>query len=235
MGTSSDYGGGSGGAWRPFKVAATNYAKRGGNTNARRVVARHVAALGGVGGATRSAATGIGGAQRFAGLLSGIARDGLTQALRDAGLGDLVDRDRFEVVRALVDAIAGAGGDLEGQAARAAALDVIDELFAEGEDYTDLSALTLDADGVLAALEAFISYFIYNRMLPMIDERLTRFADPQRAEQLDGDLRQLIRAQVQIRLRDVDPLAIDWGSGEGRQLIDGLVRAAYRALEDMDE
>lgn len=235
MGTSSDYGGGSGGAWRPFKTAATSYAKRGGDSRGRRVAARHVAALGGVGGATRSAPTAVAGAQRFAGLLSDIARAGLSEALREVGLDDLVGRNRFDIVRALVDLIAGAGSNLEGQAARAAVLDVIDELFAEGEDYADLAALTLDADGLIAALEAYIAYFIYNRMLPMIDERLTRFADPRRAEQLDGDLKQLIRAQVRIRLRDTDVLAVDWRGDDGRRLVDGLIRDAYRALEELEE
>jgi hypothetical protein len=235
MGTSSDYSGGKGGAWTPFKIAATNYAKRGGDSLGRRVVSRHVAALGGAGGATASARSGVAGAQRVAGFLADVARDGLTAALRDAGLADLVGRSRFDIVRALVDLLAGSGSDLEDQAARAAALDVIDELFEERTDYDELAEITLDGDGVVAALEAFIAYYVYNRLLPQIDERLTRFADPARAEQLDGDLKQLIRAEVRIRLRDVDPLAFDWTSAEAHRLVEGLIRDAYRALEDLEE
>jgi hypothetical protein len=235
MGTSSDYGGGSGGAWTPFKIAATNYAKHGGGARAARVLARHVATLGGAGGATRSARTGIAGAANFAGLLAGIARDGLDAALREVGLGELVGRGRFDVVRALVDLIAGAGSDLEGQAARSAALDVIDELFGDAEDYDELAALDLDADGVIRALEAFIAYFIYNRLLPQIDERLTRYADPARAEQLDRDLRQLIRAHVRIRLRDADPMSVDWSGDEGRNIIESALRSVYGVLEDLEE
>src|SRR5204863_143582 len=78
----------------------------------------------------------------------------------------------------------------------------------------ELAELTLDADGLVRALEAFIAFYIYNRLLPQIDERLTRYADAAHAERLDGDLRQLIRAQVRIRLRDVDPLAVDWSGAE---------------------
>src|SRR5205085_1617176 len=89
---------------------------------------------------------------------------------RPAELTALLGRGRFDVVRALVDLIAGAGSDLEGQAARAAALDVIDELFGDAENYDELAALDLDAEGVLRALEAFIAYFIYNRLLVQIDE-----------------------------------------------------------------
>ncbi len=235
MGTSSDYDGGTGGAWTPFKIAATNYAKHGGRVRAARVVARHVATLGGAGGATRSARTGIAGAAVFASLLAGVARHGLTAALRDAGLDDLVGRGRFEVVRALVDLIPGAGSDLEGQAARAAALDVIDELFGDVEDYDELAALDLDASGVLRTLEAFLAYFIYNRLLPQIDERLTRYADPARAEQRDRDLRQLIRALVQISLRDSDPMTVDWTALEGRAIIESALRSVYGVLEDLEE
>jgi hypothetical protein len=235
MGTSSDYGGGRGGAWTPFKIAATNYAKHGGRGNGARVVARHVATLGGAAGATRSARAGIAGAANFAGLLAGIARNGLTPTLREAGLGDLVGRDRFDVVQALIDLVAGAGSDLEEQAAREAALDVIDELFADAADYDELAALTLDADGLVRALEAFLAYYIYNRLRQQIDERLTRHADPARAEQLDGDLRQLIRAQVRIRLREVDPLTVDWSDSEGRVIIESALRSAYGVLEDLEE
>jgi hypothetical protein len=235
MGTSSDYGGGKGGAWTPFKIAATNYAKHGGRGRGERVVARHVAALGGAAGATRSARAGIAGAANFASLLAGMARNGLTPTLRDLGLGHLVGRDRFDIVQALVDVVAGAGSDLEGQAAREAALDVIDELFADAADYDELAALTLDADGLVRTLEAFIAYYIYNRLRQQIDERLTRYADPARAEQLDGDLRQLIRAQVRIRFRDVDPLAADWTGDEGRGLIESALRSVYGVLEDIEE
>lgn len=156
-------------------------------------------------------------------------------ALREAGLGGLVGRDRFDIVQALVDLVAGAGSDLEGQAAREAALDVIDELFADAADYDELAALTLDADGLVRALEAFLAYYIYNRLRQQIDERLTRYAEPARAEQLDGDLRQLIRAQVRIRFRDVDPLVVDWAGAEGRGLIESALRSVYGVLEALEE
>jgi hypothetical protein len=52
---------------------------------------------------------------------------------------------------------------------------------------------------------------------------------------LDNDLRQLIRAQVRIRLRDVDALAVDWSSAEGRRLVEGLVASVYGILEALDE
>lgn len=235
MGTSSDYRGGRGGAWKSFKIAATRYAKYGGGSRAARVVARHVATLGGVDGATRTARAGIAGAARLAGLLAGIGRDGLTATLRYLGLADLVGHGRFDVVRELVDLIAGAGTDLEGQAARGAALDVIDELFADATDYEELADITLSADGLVRALETFIAYYIYNRLLPQIDERLTRYADAARAERLDGDLRELIRAHVRIALRDFDPFAVDWSGAAGRGIIESALRSVYGVLEDLEE
>lgn len=56
MGTSTDRTGGTGGAWTPLKYAATTYMNaadsgRRSPTAARRVLARHVAVLGGAAGA----------------------------------------------------------------------------------------------------------------------------------------------------------------------------------------
>jgi len=112
MGTSSDHSGGSGGPWTPFKRAATSYAKHGGADRAGRMLARHVATLGGAAAAAASARTGTTAAQRLGGLLAGVATEGLTPTLERFGLADQVGRDRFEVLDALITYIAGSGSDL---------------------------------------------------------------------------------------------------------------------------
>jgi len=48
-------------------------------------------------------------------------------------------------------------------------------------------------------------------------------------------LKQLIRAEVTIGLRDIDPLTFDWGGADGRRLVEGLMRDTYRALEDLEQ
>jgi hypothetical protein len=229
MGTSSDHSGGSGGPWTPFKRAATSYAKHGGADRAGRMLARHVATLGGAAAAAASARTGTTAAQRLGGLLAGVATEGLTPTLERFGLADQVGRDRFEVLDALITYIAGSGSDLEAQAARNAACDILDELFPEGVDYDDLTAVVIDAAALELMLTLFLAAYIYNRV-PIIAERLTRLGDRHAAERADGELRDYIRAYVDLQLGD-DPLAIDWTGAEGRLVIEQAIQAVYALLE----
>jgi len=229
MGTSSDYTGGSGGAWTPFKRAATAYAKHGGGERAGRLLARHVATLGGAALAAASARTGTTAGQRLGGLLAGVATEGLTPTLERLGLADQIGRDRFEVLDALITYIAGSGGDLEAQAARDAACDILDELFPEGAGYDDLAGVSVDAADLERLLALFLAAYVYNRV-PIIAERLSRLGDPQAAARADGELRDYIRAYIDLQLGD-EPLAIDWSGAEGRQVVERAVQAVYALLE----
>lgn len=230
MGTSSDYGGGKGGAWTPFKHAASQYARYGGEERARRVLARHVATLGGVAGAVASARAGITAAQRLAGLFSVVGSAGLDATLHAYALSAMVGRDRFEVLEALIDLVSPAGSDLEGQAARSAACDVIDEVFDDAENYDELASLQLDADGVRHALELFLTAYVYNRALPVIEPRLAKL-DPAEAERRDQELRGFIGAIVRLRLADLDPFSVSWEAAEGHALIEGILTDTYEQLE----
>jgi hypothetical protein len=230
VGTSGDYGGGKGGAWTPFKHAASNYARYGGAARGRRVLARHVGTLGGAAGGVGSAAAGITAAQRLAGLISGVGTVGLDATLQTYALGAVVGRDRFEVLEALIDLVAPSGADLEGQAARSAACDIIDEVFGDAESYDELSDVQLDADAVRHALELFLSAYVYNRALPVIEQRLIKLG-PAEAERRDRELREFIRAVVRLRLANVDPFSVAWESAEGRSLIEGILRDAYTQME----
>ena len=92
MGTSTDRRGGSGGAWTPLKRAATSFmnaadAGRGTGLAGQRLLARHVAVLGGVADAVAGARAGRTGAQRLGSMLSGIASNGLATTLSEQDLG----------------------------------------------------------------------------------------------------------------------------------------------------
>jgi hypothetical protein len=184
MGTSTDRGGGSGGAWTPLKRAATSFMNaadggRGTSFAGRRLLARHVPVLGGAAGAVAGARAGRAGAQRLGSLLSRIADDGLATALTRQGLADLVGGDRFTVLDALANLIAGDGADLDAQAARDATFDVLAELFPDADSWADLDAVRVDADEVARLLELFLSRYIYNR-IPVIAERLPGSPTPRR-------------------------------------------------------
>src|SRR6266545_2160884 len=145
MGTSTDRTEGRGGPWTPLKYAATSYVRGLGAASdrdrARRVLARHVPVLGGAASAASSARAGRGGLQRLGALLAGIEDHGLGPTLVDLGLAPLVGLSRFDVLDELVTLIAGDGDDLDSQAARDAACDVLDELFQGADTWEHLEAM----------------------------------------------------------------------------------------------
>ncbi|MFY1574209.1 hypothetical protein ACN26Z_04885 [Verrucosispora sp. WMMD703] len=238
MGTSADRTPGSGGAWTPLKYATASYVRGLGSGDVRqrdralRVLARHVPVLGGAGAAAGSASAGRAGMQRLGGLLAGMGGPGLAPTLEALGLAELVGRDRFDVLDGLVTLLAGDGDDLDSQAARDAACDVLDEVFADADTWQDLAAATVTRDDMQAMLEMFLARYIYNRM-PVIAERLGRLADQQAARQADADMRQLITDLVALRLPE-DPFTIDWAGSQGRQIADDTIGAVYETLEALD-
>jgi len=233
VGTSADRTGGTGGAWTPLKYAATSFMHaadtgRGSSTAARRVLARHVAVLGGAAGAVAGARAGRISAQRLGSVLSGIATGGLGAALAGQGLGDLVGVDRLTVLDALASLVAGDGADIDGQAARDATFDVLAELFPDADSWADLDAVQVDAGGLRHLLELFLARFVYNR-IPVIAERLARLTDPAKAQRAEEDLQRMVESFVHLQLPR-DALQVDWSGAEGRKVIDDSLRAVYDAL-----
>lgn len=229
MGTSKSNSGGSGGAWTDYKRNASYFAKYGGEDRAAKALAGFIAALGGVAAAVAAAGPGAAVGQSLGQLLAGsTGPTGVAGGLESIGLAHLVGQDKFTVLSGLLDAFAGSGGDLEAQAARQALLDVLDELLPEDGD---LEALVLDENAVSEALLQYIAALIYNRAIPIIDERLTKLENQPLAEQRDKELRDLIVALVQLRASATQPLNIDWSGPQGRQFIDGILKAVYQELE----
>jgi hypothetical protein len=229
VGTSKGNSGGTGGAWTDYKRNASYFAKYGGTERAAKALAGFVAALGGVAGAVAAAGPGARTGQSLGQLLVGsTGPTGVAAGLEAVGLGRLVGEDKYTVLSGLLDAFAGSGSDLEAQAARAALLDVLDELL---PDDGDLEAVVLDEMAVTEALLRYIAALIYNRAIPIIDERLTKLENQTLAQQRDKELRDYIVALVRLRAQAAQPLDIDWQGQEGRDFIDGILRAVYEELE----
>lgn len=241
MGTSTDRTAGSGGAWTPLKHATASYVRGltsgspSTGTYARRVLARHVPVLGGAGGAAGGARAGRSGIQRLGALLAGVGGTGLENTLTSLGLATLVGRTRFDVLDELITFIAGDGNDLDSQAARDAACDVLDEVFGDADTWTELTdtaEMTVSRENLPALLETFLVQYVYNRV-PVIAERLSRITDPHAVRQADEEMRQIIQVLVSLRIPD-DPYTVDWAGPEGRQIAEDTVRMTYEALQGLD-
>lgn len=229
-------GGGRSAEWTRLRRAGTDFGKQGGPDLAGRVLARLIQALGGATAATAAAVAGAGvpSAQRIGVVGSGLAGPGLTPTLESLGLRRLVGGSRFDVVEGLVDEIAGSGDALEEQAARTAALDVLNEVFGDAETYEQLEETTVDQDGVLAILESFAAAYIYARLAPALDERLNKLGDPKLVRRREREMREYTRATVQLELEGVDASQLDWSGSQGKQLLESSIRAVFEQLEALD-
>lgn len=236
MGTSADRSSGSGGAWTPLKHAANSYVRGIGTASssdrARRVLARHVPLLGGVGGATSSAHAGSTGIQRLGELLSGLGSAGLDQALESMGLGSLVGQDRFAILDELVTFIAGDGDDLDSQAARDAACDVLDEMFADADTWAELAETTVTAEQLISMLEQFLTLYVYNRVA-VVAERLSRLTNPTAARQADQEMRQIIGDFVALHMPP-HPFSVDWSGPDGKAIAENAIASVYIALDGLE-
>ena len=234
MGTSSDRGAGTGGAWTPLKHAATSYARaasRGATSpaSARRVLSLYPAVLGGAGAAAASAQTGRRGISGLGGFLAGVGISGLGTTLDRLGFGELVGKDRFDVLDAIVTAFTGAGSDVESQAARDALCDVLDELFGDATTWEEISSVPVTAETLQELLALFLSHYIYNR-LPVLPERLARTMSPENAKLADADALRLIAGLVEFHM-PTDPLTFDWTGPAGRDFAAQTLSDAYDVLE----
>lgn len=232
MGTSASNSGGSGGAWTDFKRDSSLFARYGGPERAAAAVRGYVAAAGGSVAAVAAAGAGIRTGQSLGRFLSAsTGPTGVAGGLDAVGLGHLVGEDRYTVLSELLDAFAGSGSDLEAQAARDALLDVLDEILPDDET-APFESLRLDEAAVVEALHRYVAALVYNRAIPIIDERLTRLQDPTLAQERDNELREYIDAVVRLRTRNLSPLDIEWSDAPGRALVDSVLRAVYEQLEE---
>ena len=234
MGTSKDAAGGSGRNWENLRRNATRYATTGDRRYARHALRHHVATLGGAGAAAGGAAAGRSAAQRLAAFASGVAATNLDEALRRIDLGRLVGRDRFEVIDELAAYLAGDAGDTETAAVRDAVLDALAELFGpDATEYEDLEATSPTADDVRDLLVLMLTSLVFNRAAPVIEERLMHALrdNPDQVEQLEADIRAIIRDTITLGLGDADPLEVDWLGDQGGTILGQALSDAYEILE----
>ena len=234
MGTSASNSGGTGGAWTDFKRDASTFARYGGANRAAKALAGYVAAAGGAAATTGSAGPAIRTGQSLAAFLTGsTGPTGVAGGLETVGLGHLVGANRYAILSELLDRFAGSGNDLEAQAARNALLDVLDEVLPEDEGQP-LDEVRLDEAAVIELLQRYLAALIYNRAIPVIDERLTRLQNPQLARERDQELRGYIVALVRLRTQGKSSLELDWQGAEGHDFIESMVRAVYEQLEGLE-
>lgn len=219
--------------WRAARGAFRRYVTGGGDRGGLGRAARaYVRAKGGPRRAARAATGGRTATARLAGFLADVARHGVEEAARRAGLASLLGRDSETVFAGIIDSIAPAGATAEEAAARAAVSDALWRVYDQLSLADDIHKLdSMDAQSVAGAIEAAIVAYIYNRWLQEVGIRLEeRALTAAQAVRLERDVKDYTRESVRMELENIDVLAVDWRRGEGRQFVERKYTEAYNVF-----
>jgi hypothetical protein len=246
MGTSKGYKMPSGGNWEPLKREATDFVKHdgAGSVAAKALLRDYVKVRstssgsggsatggGGIGGGlgggsgrggrARSFSAGVATAQRLGGFISRVGEVGLAEALKEAGLGDLVGKSAAEVSAALLDNLAGPASTLDQAAAREALVLFNDELLAQTETFEDVEQALgkiMDEGGLFGILLHFFGHYIYQCFCTDFYERFVMKVGSSRASSSLKSIRDYIQHAIKGKLAGTDVKRFSWSGRDGRRL-----------------
>lgn len=242
MGTSKGYQAPTSPQWRQVKSEVTRVSGSGSVPDAKghNILSGFIRANGGSGGMSGGGGTGTGGGaarragQRLARFAGAVASVGLTRALEDAGLGDLVGKSAGEIAFSLLDALCGDGSTLEEVDARKAMSDINSKLLEGVITYQDVvhaleQRLRLETLGPL--LLQFFGYYLYHGFCRVFFERVTRKHGQEKAASFLGNIRNFIESMLRNRTYGRDLTNIAWAGQEGDAIAKDILKTTLEVFE----
>jgi hypothetical protein len=239
MGTSTDYSAPP--AWGPLKADITRAANhaltpaRAGELLRDHIAtnggAEQIASRGGLLGAGRSSRS---VARSLGGFISQVANLGLTEALRQNGLQELVGKSPTEILLGIVSLCGGTNGSIDAVDARTAASKVMDELCEHAETADDVEkVLKAHADGTELAdlLMKYFGYYLYEQFCRLFFAQLVKKHGEQRAESFLGDILDFIRSALRNRVLGLDVARIRWFDSEGDHISAQIMQQTLEVFE----
>jgi hypothetical protein len=246
MGTSKGYGMPTGGAWTPLKNEASRFAKEvGGGSGVSvgvspgRLVGNYIAALGGSGdisrgrGGSSGASVGRTGqsairtGRALGGFFSGVASQGLSEALKAIGLSHLIGQSAAEVAGGLLDAFAGPASTLDDQAVRTALSDLYSEILESAETSDDVEKILSDIvnkEGVAKILANFFGKYLYRLFITSFYETWQKKVGAAQAKQKLREIKDYISSHLKNKFADDNATKIDWAGAEGQRITQRIMK-----------
>jgi len=140
--------------------------------------------------------------QRLGGFLSRVSDIGLTEALREFGLSDLIGKSAEEVTNGLTDAFTDAASSLDDEAARVALHQLYEELLETSETFEDAEtafAQTVDEPGIIKTIANFFGKYIYRIFCRDFYEGWQKKAGAEQARQKLDDVKGYIFSSIKTR------------------------------------
>jgi hypothetical protein len=240
MGTSKSYEAPP--SWGPLKALVTRVAGEGSLTPQRgaEVLNEYVAQSGGArGGSQGGGPLGRSGAAQntaraLAGFVSLVSRDGLDEALRQSGLGELVGRPVTEIILGLVDHCGGPGSAIDQVDAKNATSRLLHEILDDAPDPAAVDTVMKElAQGarLVELLETFFGYCLYEEFCRVFFERLVKRHGDDRARSFLGEILDFILSALANHVLGLDVTGIDWFGDEGRRIADNIMEQTLGVFE----
>lgn len=241
MGTSKGYSAPTTPPWRNLKANVTRLANEGllAPGSAKNILGEYIKTNGGARRIAQGGGT-IGGgrvaqkvARKVGGFFSSVSSLGFAEALRQAGLGELVGKPVREIIFSLIDYLGGPSNTLDEVDARNALSRVSDELLEEATDFESMEKIleeTSKEDKLSNFLIRFFGYYLYEQFCRVFYERLVaRHGEPKAESFLDGIL-DYIRSALHLKTLDQDITKIDWAGTQGQQLADDILQTTFEVF-----
>ena len=216
------------------KKSLSRYVNGDSGYSVRNASKSYVRSLGGSIKATRSSSSGKKVALAFGGFLGNVAKNGISQTLRDLGLSDLLGEPAGVVFAGIVDAIAPSGASNEEADARQAIIDALDLLYDKYElADDDINKLdSLSESDVREAILNSIKAYIYERWLQELSLCIEKNSlTPGEATRKETEIKEHVNSAVDFDFEDRDVLNMEFTKGGGKNLIENIFQEAYQTLE----
>ena len=173
-------------------------------------------------------------ARSFAGFLSQVRDVGLTEALRQNGLQDLIGRPASELLLGIVNRCGGTNGSIDAADARSALARLMDKLLEQAESPQEVEAiLSENANGTALAdlLMNFFGYYVYEQFCRVFFEHLVKKHGEQSAESFLGDILEFIHAALRNHTVGMDVAAIEWFGAEGEKITSSIMQLTLEVFQ----
>lgn len=218
--------------WRNAKSQISKLIK-GTSGNTGGAVSSYVSALGGARKAAGTAYSGKSTTAKLGGLLSRVSSSGFRSTLDHYNI-DYHERNIEEVLSDLVNKLAPSPDTKEDSIARNALLDVMEILYDKiSENDGNLDLLDqLDKETFNEMMEAYISFYIYERLLSDLESRIEIYAqDSQSALDIEEKIKEYIKGNVKNKLNDKDFSEIDYNANSIQEIIEQIYSDCYEVIE----
>jgi len=256
MGTSKGYTMPTGGDWTPLKNEASRFVKNdnadisSGVNSTEHLVNHYINVLktsgygvsgGGAGAFTQKGSGGKGSGgkgggfgqaaartgQQLGGFLSRVGEVGLSEALREIGLSDLIGKSAEEVTIGLTDAFTDPASSLDEEAARVALYELNKEVLENCETFDQIEESlknVLDEPGIIKTIVNFFGKYIYRIFCRDFYEGWQKKVGAEQAKQKLDDVKGYIRSSTRNRFVG-ETTYKNWAKDEG-------LRASEQILKD---